>query len=63
MRVLERILALRTWFGGRTGLAVLLGRVPEYDATVCDWCGEQLGPDGCDRCAELDAKTIAFFND
>jgi hypothetical protein len=57
MRVLERLWVLSVWFGGKLD--------PEAGdgATLCEWCNEQLGPDGCDRCAELYARTVAFYEE
>lgn len=61
MRVLERLRVLGWWFAGRMPCWLTDG---EARACVCGWCGDELGLEGdCDRCAELDARTIAFFDE
>lgn len=58
MRVLERMRVLCLWFRGGWDFEATDG------ASLCAWCGDELAGDGsCERCAELEARTLVFFDE
>jgi hypothetical protein len=59
MRVLERMRVCFLWFrGGWDDCEATDG------ASRCAWCGDELAGDGtCERCAELEARTLVFFDE